>query len=111
MTQTDPPLESLLEELSSPVHEPVRLGVLMLLHLNSVLAFSTIQKTLGVTAGNLNNHLTRLEEAGFINKEKGFVDLRPRTLVNITKDGRSALVNYSGLLKQVLVTIDHIDSK
>ncbi|MHA1994673.1 MAG: transcriptional regulator [Candidatus Hodarchaeales archaeon] len=105
MNQHPPSLESLLEDLSSPIHEPVRLGVLMLLHLNSVLAFSTIQKTLGVTSGNLNTHLARLEEEGFINKEKGFVDLRPRTLVYITENGRSALVGYSSLLKQVLITI------
>ncbi len=106
MNHSPPSLESLLEDLSSPVHEPVRLGVLMLLHLNPVLAFSTIQKALGVTSGNLNTHLAKLEDEGFISKEKGFVDLRPRTLVFITDNGRTALVGYSGLLKQVLITIN-----
>ncbi|MHA1976219.1 MAG: transcriptional regulator [Candidatus Hodarchaeales archaeon] len=106
MNQSPPVLESLLEDLSSPIHEPVRLGVLMLLHLNSVLAFSIIQKTLGVTSGNLNTHLAKLEDEGYISKQKGFVDLRPRTLVYITENGRSALVGYSGLLKKVLITIN-----
>ncbi len=98
-------LEDLLEELASPIHEPVRLGILMLLHLHSTLPFSVIQKTLGVTPGNLNNHLTRLENEDFLKKEKGFVDLRPRTLLHITELGRNALLSYSGLLKKVLTTI------
>ncbi|MHA2174885.1 MAG: transcriptional regulator [Candidatus Hodarchaeales archaeon] len=105
MTQNPPSLESLLEELSSPIHEPVRLGILMLLHLHSTLPFSVIQKTLGVTAGNLNNHLTRLENEEFVSKEKAFVDLRPRTLLEITDSGRVALLGYSRLLKKVLTTI------
>ena len=105
MIQEPPVLENLLDELSSPVHEPVRLGVLMLLHLHSTLPFSVIQKTLGVTPGNLNNHLARLENEEFISKEKGFVDLRPRTLLHITDSGRAALMSYSGLLKKILITI------
>jgi DNA-binding MarR family transcriptional regulator len=106
MAQTPPPLEALLGELSTPLHEPVRLGILMLLHLHSSLAFSVIQKTLGVTSGNLNTHLGRLEGEGFILKEKGFVNLRPRTLVHITDEGRTALLGYSQLLQQVLQTIE-----
>ena len=105
MTQSPPSLEFLLTELSTPLHEPVRLGILMLLHLHTSLAFSVLQKTLGVTAGNLNSHLTRLEGEGLLTKEKSFVDLRPRTLLLITKKGHTALLGYSNLLKQVLITI------
>ena len=104
--ESDPnSLEGLIEKLASPIHEPVRLGILILLHFHNELAFSTIQKGLGVTSGNLNTHLSRLESAGFILSQKIFVNLRPRTVLSITSEGRSALVSYSTSLKDVIQTI------
>ncbi|WP_455143785.1 transcriptional regulator [Candidatus Hodarchaeum mangrovi] len=94
-----------LNELDSTVHEPVRLGVLTLLHLNSSLTFGTIQKGLGVTSGNLNTHLTKLIQEEFIKQEKTFIDVRPRTIIHITPKGRNALINYTKCLKQILEQI------
>ena len=61
----------------------------------AVNTFSTIQKSLEVTSGNLNTHLAKLEDEGYISKDKGFVDLRPRTLDYITENRPSALVKES----------------
>ncbi|MHA2295248.1 MAG: transcriptional regulator [Candidatus Hodarchaeales archaeon] len=102
-------VENFLSNLDPFIHEPVRLGVLMLLHFNSSLAFSTIQRGLGVTSGNLNSHLKKLAEEGYVNVEKAFVDLRPRTLVQITDAGRSALRTYSISLKKILISFDDED--
>lgn len=98
-------MESLIGELDSTLHEPVRLGILMLLHLNSSLTFSVIQKGLGVTSGNLSTHLTKLEAEEYITKEKAFVNLRPTTLVQITVEGRKALKKYSISLKRIILEI------
>ncbi|MFX1283630.1 MAG: transcriptional regulator [Promethearchaeota archaeon] len=98
-------IETLIGELNSTLHEPVRLGILMLLHLNSSLTFSVIQKGLGVTSGNLNTHLTKLDTEGFIVREKTFVNYRPRTVIYITKEGREALKKYSKSLKRILIEI------
>ena len=98
-------MESLIGELDSTLHVPVRLGILMLLHLNSSLTFSVIQKGLGVTPGNLSTHLTKLDTEGFITKEKAFVNLRPTTLVQITMEGRKALKKYSKSLKRIILEI------
>jgi len=104
--ESDPSsLEGLMGKLASPLHEPVRLGVLILLHFHNELAFSTIQKGLGVTSGNLNTHLSRLESNGLIQSLKTFVNLRPRTVISITSEGRDALVSYSSSLKDVIQTI------
>lgn len=105
MKESPASVEALIGELNSTLHEPVRLGILMLLHLNSSLTFSVIQKGLGVTSGNLNTHLTKLDTEGFIIKEKTFVDYRPRTIIHITTEGRKALKKYSRSLKQILVEI------
>ena len=99
-------VEELLSGLDSTIHEPVRLGILMLLHLNSSLAFSVIQKGLGVTSGNLNSHLTKLDTIGFVTREKTFVNLRPRTVIHITTEGRRGLKEYTKSLKSILVGIE-----
>ncbi|MFX0122724.1 MAG: transcriptional regulator [Candidatus Hodarchaeota archaeon] len=95
-------LEELLSGLDSTIHEPVRLGILILLHLNTSLAFSVLQKGLGVTSGNLNSHLTKLDAMGFVTREKTFVNLRPRTVIYITTEGRRALKEYTKSLKTIL---------
>ncbi|MFX0013083.1 MAG: transcriptional regulator [Promethearchaeota archaeon] len=104
-------LENLLGGLDSTIHEPVRLGILTLLHLNSSLTFSVLQKGLGVTSGNLNSHLTKLVSVGFVEQEKTFVNVRPRTVVHITSEGRKALKKYTKSLKIVLVGIERGTTK
>jgi len=104
--QSDPTsLEDLIAKLASPLHEPVRLGNLMLIHFHNELTFSTIQKGLGVTSGNLNTHLSRLESEGLILSQKAFVNLRPRTVISITSNGRKALKSYSSSLKEIIQAI------
>lgn len=101
-------LEIPLDELDSTIHEPVRLGILMLLHLNSSLTFSVLQRGLGVTSGNLSTHLTKLMKEDYILQEKTFVNVRPRTVVHITPEGRKALKNYTSSLKQIIIGIGEI---
>jgi len=108
MGKNPPTVENLLGELDSTLHEPVRLGILMLLHLNSSLPFSIIQKGLGVTSGNLNTHLKKLEENELITKERTFVDTRPRTIIYISDKGRKSLKNYSRSLKNILIGIGEL---
>ncbi|MFW9992344.1 MAG: transcriptional regulator [Candidatus Odinarchaeota archaeon] len=98
-------VEEIFGNLDPFIHEPVRLGVLMLLYLHSSLAFSIIQQGLGVTSGNLNSHLKKLAEEEYIRIEKAFVDLRPRTLVKITEKGRTSLRSYTRTLKKMLATL------
>lgn len=104
-------MEDLLSRLDSNIHEPVRLGILMLLHFNSSLAFSILQKGLGVTSGNLNSHLTKLDSIGFVTREKTFVNLRPRTVISITKEGRMALKDYTKSLRTILTGLEQGTTK
>jgi DNA-binding MarR family transcriptional regulator len=108
MGKNPPSVEELLEELDSTLHEPVRLGILMLLHLNTSLPFSTIQNGLGVTSGNLNTHLKKLEENELVTRERTFVDTRPRTVIYISDKGRKSLRKYSKSLKNILIGIGEI---
>lgn len=98
--------ESLIRGIDTFVHEPVRLGVLLLLQIHTQLPFSQIQHILNVTSGNLNSHLTRLEEKGYVELMKGFVDLRPRTIIKITSEGTNAILSYIKHFKSVIKQIE-----
>jgi DNA-binding MarR family transcriptional regulator len=53
--------------------------------------FTSLQKLTGLSVGNLSTHLTKLEEAGMVHIEKGFVNKRPNTKVSITPQGKQAI--------------------
>lgn len=56
----------------------------------------------GLTQGNLSSHLAKLEAAGYVAVEKTFVGKVPRTLLQLTDQGREALRDYRQRLINVL---------
>lgn len=65
-------------------------------------AYSFIQKTLGLTGGNLTIHLRKLKNAGYISVAKDFLEFKPRTWVEATAEGRRAFTDYLANLVQTL---------
>ena len=55
-----------------------------------------------LTWGNLSSHVTKLEEAGYVNVEKRFKGKKPQTLLYLSKKGREAFTEYRRKLTQVL---------
>jgi DNA-binding PadR family transcriptional regulator len=53
----------------------------------------------------LNSHLTKLQEKKYISIEKKFVDLRPRTVIFLNKEGKNALLKYITDFSQVINSI------
>ncbi len=98
--------QSLINELDTFVHEPVRLGLLMLLKIHRSMPFSEIQKALGVTSGNLNSHVKKLLEKKYIEIQKLFVELRPRTVIFLTKDGNLAILHYTRKFHEIISSLD-----
>jgi DNA-binding transcriptional ArsR family regulator len=70
------------------VHEPGRLAILTVLSSVSDADFLFLQRTTGLTKGNLSSHLTKLEDGGLVTIEKRFVRKKPNTRVALTDDGR-----------------------
>ena len=54
------------------------------------------------TVGNLSVQITKLQEAGYIEVEKGFQGKRPRTTCRVTPVGRSDFEEYVSTLRQYL---------
>lgn len=71
------------------IHEPHRLALLTVLSSTEEADFVFLQRTLGLTNGNLSSHLAKLEQAGLVRTEKSFVGRRPHTAVALTPLGRT----------------------
>lgn len=94
-----PPSARTMKVVSSPVadhliHERVRLAIVSSLAVNESLTFSDLKRLLDITDGNLSIHARKLEEAGYVDCEKGFEGRVPRTTFRLTEKGRTALVRY-----------------
>lgn len=84
-------------------HEKARLGIVTsLVGQPDGLTFSDLKALCGLTDGNLSRHLQVLEEAGYVETEKGFDGKRPRTLCRLTDTGRMSFAEYIEVLEQVL---------
>ena len=70
------------------IHEPGRLAILTVLSSVGGADFVFLQRTTGLTKGNLSSHLTKLETAGLVAIEKRFVRKKPNTNVALTAEGR-----------------------
>ncbi len=88
--------------LDETVHQRHRLGILTITAEAESADFGYLRDALGLTPGNLSRHLTVLEEAGLIQVTKGYEGRRPRTWVQITRNGRSALAAELAALSELL---------
>jgi DNA-binding transcriptional ArsR family regulator len=76
------------------IHEPGRLAILTVLSSVKDADFVFLQRTTGLTKGNLSSHLTKLEEAGLVTIEKRFVRKKPNTNVALTTDGKRRIGHH-----------------
>lgn len=79
-----------VQDIDDVVHQRNRLGILAVAQEASKVEFGFLKETLGLTDGNLSRHLRVLEQAGYVEVDKGYSGRRPRTWVRITKPGRKA---------------------
>jgi DNA-binding MarR family transcriptional regulator len=66
---------------------PARLSVLVYLYFTKSALFTSLQRKLNLTSGNLSSHLRKLQQAGLVKVSKQFVELKPTTTVSITSAG------------------------
>jgi DNA-binding transcriptional ArsR family regulator len=93
---------SALADIDRLVHEPARLAVMALLYVVESADFTFVMNQTGLSWGNLSAHLSKLEEAGYLEVEKRFKGRRPNTNLRLTAAGRTAFREYRRGLKQML---------
>ena len=94
-----------LVDLDRIVHEPARLMILALLHPLEEGDFTFLLRETGLTRGNLSAHLAKLEEAGYLDVQKGFQGRVPRTTYSLTEEGRTAFRRYRERLKRTVESL------
>jgi DNA-binding MarR family transcriptional regulator len=90
-----------LTEVDRLVHEPARLAVMALLYVIDSADFTFLMNQTGLTWGNLSAHMSKLEEAGYIEVEKSFKGRRPNTSLQLSPQGRAAFRGYVKTMKLV----------
>jgi DNA-binding transcriptional ArsR family regulator len=93
------PREDLI--LDRLIHEPGRLAILTVLSSVRDADFVFLQRTTGLTKGNLSSHLTKLEEAGLIAIEKRFIHKKPNTNVALTAVGKQRIAHHWDQLERL----------
>ena len=93
------------------IHQPTRLRMMSALYpLTDVerLDFNQLKAISGATDGNLGSHLATLEKADYVQIKKDFVGKKPRTRINITRQGRRAFEQHIQYLRDIVETADCI---
>jgi DNA-binding MarR family transcriptional regulator len=95
--QTDP-----LGEIDPLIHAPSRLRVMTYLYVVDSIDFVYLKRVTGMSWGNLSTHLTKLEEGGYVSLRKSFQDKKPKTMIQLTDEGREAFRHYKDDMQQAL---------
>lgn len=91
-----------LNGLDRVIHSPARLTIVSVLAAAKSADFLFLLNETELTRGNLSTHLSKLEEAGYIDVEKTFRDKIPHTLYRLNADGLKAFNAYRAQLKRFI---------
>jgi len=90
-----------LKNIDRLIHEPTRLMIMAQLYVVESADFLFLQNQLQMTPGNLSSHLSKLEDAGYVEIVKEFIERKPHTALKLTQKGKNAFKEYKQNLKQV----------
>lgn len=92
-----------LPTLDPLLHQPVRTQIAAYLAGRGEASFAELKRVLGVTDGNLDAHLNKLIEAGYIDsRREAQAAGRPATVFSLTDSGRQAFAAYVAALSTLL---------
>ena len=91
-----------LANIDKLIHEPARLMIMSYLFVVEAADFTFLKNQTGLTWGNLSSHITKLEEAGYVEVKKKFKGKKPNTMLNLSDNGRVAFTEYREKMKSVL---------
>lgn len=83
-----------LPELDPVIHQRTRLRVITLVYRNRQRPFQWLYETLDLTPGNLDTHVSRLEEEGYVERARVLEPDGFRVVVRVTPEGDEAFRAY-----------------
>jgi len=72
------------------IHAPARLNIITNLYVLESADFIFLKNLTGLTWGNLSAHISKLEEAGYMEVEKSIVNKKTHSVAALTDAGRAA---------------------
>jgi DNA-binding MarR family transcriptional regulator len=90
-----------IADIDRLIHEPARLMILAHLYVVESADFLFLTRQTGLTPGNLSSHVSKLEDTGYVEVIKEFVDKKPHTMLRLTGEGRNAFREYVQSMKKV----------
>lgn len=100
-----------LVELDRVIHEPARLMLVAILSEVEEADFLFLLRETGMSKGNLSSHLTRLENAGYVEVTKTYRGKIQMTLCRLTDTGRTAFEEYRAALKASLEAVSPMPAR
>jgi len=97
------PLDTLKQgDIFSAQH---RFTIMFILYLHRRAGFTELQRLLGLSPGNLDHHLKKLSEAGYV-KTSYVLDWKPLKMVEITSLGAKMFHEYAAEMRELLKLIE-----
>lgn len=88
------------------VSSPSRLAIVCALANTRTLSFAELNGVVKGSVGSLSAHLRRLEDAGYVAVDRGFVDRKPRRSYSLTASGRKALKRYLETMAKLIADVN-----
>jgi len=82
--------------------DPTRLSVVSVLSSARWAEFAFVRDTVGLTDSALSKQVAKLEDRGHVEVKRGYVGKRPRTWLNLTDTGRTALQRHARALQDIV---------
>lgn len=100
-------LKNLLRQISvelsnTPLTSSSRLIIIMSLAIDKRIKLSDLMKVTGCGKGSIENHVSKLEEGGFVRTEKISFFKSPRVYAQLTDKGQNFYENYLRLIGKFL---------
>ena len=95
-------INELISEIDKAIHSPARLMIMTYLNVVECGDAVYLMNQTGLTWGNLSTHISKLEEAGYVDVKKEFVNKKPRTVIQLTELGKESFAEYKSKLQEFL---------
>ena len=92
----------MFKDLDPILHSQLRLSIVSILMSVDEANFNFIKDETQATAGNLSVQIKKLQDAGYIEVKKTFLNNYPNTSLSITKEGIEAFETYVNNLKNYI---------
>ncbi len=93
-------------EIDKLIHEPARLKIIAQLYVVENADFLFLMRQTGLSQGNVSGHLSKLEDAAYVEIVKGYVGKRPQTIISLTKKGREMFKIYIKNMRELFDDLD-----